>query len=160
MRVTGGKLTVRARSSLHDTTTTWDKISGTVDAAPDAIEGAVATFEVDMTSFDAGDFLRNRKLRKDFDLEGNPRATFTLSRVSEVVRDGSSFSATAEGTLSWRGKNVVLVLKGRGTLDDKAVSASATFTLDITQLGLTAPKFFLFKMEDEVAVEVSIRGVA
>lgn len=160
MKVTGGKLIVRATSRVHDTTTTWDKISGTVDATPDAIEQAKATFEVDMTSFDAGDWLRNRKLRKDFDMEGHPRATFALTRVSDVQRDGSSFVATAEGTLTWRGKQVVLVLKGRGTLDDKTVSATATFQLDIKKLGLTAPSFLMIKMSDEVEVEVTVRGAA
>jgi polyisoprenoid-binding protein YceI len=157
-RVTTGKLTVKAHSSVHDTTTVWDKITGEVDASPDAIEGAKATFTVDMTSFDAGDWLKNRKLRKDFDLDGNPTATFALAEVSDVTRDGSSFTATAKGTLRWRGKEVVLVLKGRGTLDPKAVSASATFVLDIRKLGLSAPKFLLIKMDDEVAIDVTIQG--
>ena len=61
-----GKLTVKARSSVHDTTTVWDHITGDVEASADAIETATATFSVDMTKFDAGDFLKNRKLRKDF----------------------------------------------------------------------------------------------
>ena len=61
--ISSGKLTVKARSRVHDTTTVWDKVSGDVDADPDAIEQAKATFSVDMTSFDAGDFLKNRKLR-------------------------------------------------------------------------------------------------
>jgi len=156
--IQSGKLTVKARSTVHDTTTVWDKITGDVDASVDAIESAKATFTVDMTKFDAGDFLKNRKLRKDFDMDGNPSATFTLERVSDVVRDGSKFTAKAEGTLRWRGKQVVLVLSGQGSLDDKHVSASATFELDIKKLGLSAPRFFMFKMEDEVTVEVSIRG--
>jgi len=153
-----GKLTVKARSSVHDTTTVWDKITGTVDADANAIEQAKATFSVDMTKFDAGDFLKNRKLRKDFDMDGNPTATFTLTRVSDVVRDGSKFTAKAEGTLAWRGKQVVLVLSGQGTLDEKHVEAKGTFELDIRKLGLSAPRFFMFKMEDEVTVEVTVRG--
>jgi polyisoprenoid-binding protein YceI len=136
----------------------WDNVTGEVDATPDAIAAATATFSVDMTSFDAGDWLKNRKLRKDFDLEAHATATFQLTGVSDVVRDGSSFTAKATGTLRWRGREVVLVLNGRGTLDDKAVTASATFPLDIKALGLSAPKFFVFKMEDEVTVEVAIRG--
>jgi polyisoprenoid-binding protein YceI len=156
--ISGGKLTVKARSSVHDTTTVWEKISGDVDASADSIESAKATFSVDMTSFDAGDFLKNRKLRKDFAMESNPTATFTLDRVSDVKRDGSKFTANAQGTLRWRGKEVVLVLSGQGTLDDRHVEARATFELDIKKLGLTAPKFFVFKMEDEVTVEVSLRG--
>ena len=156
--VTAGKLTVKARSSVHDTTTTWDKVTGSVDADPEAIEQAKATFTVDMTSFDAGDWLKNRKLRKDFDMDGNPSATFTLDRVSDVQRDGSRFTAKAHGTLRWRGKEVVLELAGQGTLDHDRVEAKASFPLDIKRLGLTAPKFFVFKMEDEVTVEVTVRG--
>ena len=153
-----GKLTVKARSSVHDTTTVWDKITGDVDADASAIEGAKATFAVDMTKFDAGDFLKNRKLRKDFEMDTHPTATFTLTRVSDVVRDGSKFTAKAEGTLKWRGKEVVLVLSGQGTLDEKQVEAKGTFELDIRKLGLSAPRFFMFKMEDEVTVDVTVRG--
>jgi len=156
--VSAGKLTVKARSSVHDTTTVWDKITGDVDADANAIEQAKATFSVDMTKFDAGDFLKNRKLRKDFAMDDHPTATFTLTRVSDVVRDGSKFTAKAEGALAWRGKQVVLVLSGQGTLDDKSVEAKGTFELDIKKLGLTAPRFFVFKMEDEVTVEVTVRG--
>ena len=156
--VSGGRLTVKARSSVHDTTTVWDTITGNVDADAAAIEQAKATFTVDMAKFDAGDFLKNRKLRKDFAMDDNPTATFTLTRVSDVVRDGSKFTAKAEGTLRWRGKEVVLVLSGQGTLDEKHVEAKGTFELDIRKLGLSAPRFFMFKMEDEVTVEVTVRG--
>jgi polyisoprenoid-binding protein YceI len=156
--VSAGKLTVKARSSVHDTTTVWDKITGDVDADAAAIEQAQATFTVDMTKFDAGDFLKNRKLRKDFDMEAHPTATFQLTRVSDVVRDGAKFTAKAEGTLTWRGKQVVLVLTGQGTLDEKHVEAKGMFELDIRKLGLSAPRFFMFKMEDEVTVEVTVRG--
>jgi polyisoprenoid-binding protein YceI len=156
--ITGGKLTVKARSSVHDTTTVWEQIAGEVDADAAAIEQAKATFSVDMTKFDAGDFLKNRKLRKDFALESHPTATFTLTRVSDVVRDGDRFTAKAEGLLRWRGKEVPLVLSGQGTLDAQRVEARASFELDIKKLGLSAPKFFVFKMEDEVTIVVSVRG--
>jgi polyisoprenoid-binding protein YceI len=157
-RVESGKLTVQARSKLHDTTTVWDKVTGDIDAEASAIEAARATFTVDMTSFDAGDWLKNRKLRKDFDMDGHPKATFELRSVKDVVRDGTGFTATAEGVLRWRGKDVVLTLAGRGTLDDVRVEATATFELDIKKLGLSAPRFLMIKMEDEVSVEVTVRG--
>jgi polyisoprenoid-binding protein YceI len=157
-KVTAGKLSVTARSRVHDTTTVWDKVSGDVDADPDHIEAAKATFAVDMTAFDAGDWLKNRKLRKDFDMDAHPRATFTLGEVSEVVRDGAKFQAKAKGVLRWRGKDVALELAGTGTLDAQRVEAKASFQLDIRQLGLQAPKFFVIKMEDEVTVDVTISG--
>ncbi len=157
-RIESGKLTVQARSRVHDTTTVWDKVTGDVDADANAIERASATFRVDMTSFDAGDWLKNRKLRKDFDMDAHPKATFELRGVKDVVRDGAKFTATAEGVLRWRGKEVVLALQGRGTLDDMRVEASATFELDIKRLGLAAPRFLMIKMEDEVSVDVTVRG--
>jgi YceI-like domain len=164
-RVTAGTLKVQARSRIHDTTTVWNRITGEIVADPATLETAgpgeiTARFEVDMTAFDAGDFLKNRKLRKDFDLEGHPTASFVLERLKDVVRDGPGFTATAEGVLSWRGRKLGLVLMGRGKLDDMGVSASATFELDIRTLGLSPPRFFVFKVEDEVTVTVTIQGVA
>lgn len=159
-RVSSGKLTVQARSKVHDTTTVWDKVSGEVEADADtlATAGAHATFTVDMTSFDAGDWLKNRKLKKDFDMDAHPKATFELRKVTDVVRDGAKFTASAEGVLRWRGKEVVLTLAGRGTLDPMRVEASASFVVDIRKLGLSAPRFLMIKMDDEVAVDVTVTG--
>jgi polyisoprenoid-binding protein YceI len=159
-RVSSGKLTVKARSKIHDTNTVWDKVTGDVEADADtlATAGATATFHVDMTSFDAGDWLKNRKLKSDFDMDKHPKATFELRKVSDVVRDGAKFTATAEGVLRWRGKEVVLTLAGRGTLDSMRVEASATFDLDIRTLGLSAPRFLMIKMSDEVSVDVTVTG--
>ena len=159
-RVSSGKLTVRARSRIHDTTTVWDRITGDVEADPETLgtAGAAASFQVDMTSFDAGDWLRNRKLRKDFDLEAHPSAGFVLRALKDVRRDGPAFSATAEGVLAWRGKEVPLVLAGKGRLDAAGLEAAATFELDIRKLGLSAPRFLMIKMEDEVEIEVTLRG--
>ena len=78
--------------------------------------------------------------------------------MSGVVRDGASFQATAEGSLQWRGKTVPLKLSGKGSLDAQRVTASASFELDIKLLGLTAPKFLLFKVEDVVTVDVTLQG--
>jgi polyisoprenoid-binding protein YceI len=156
----GSKLVVKARSSVHDTTTTWDVVTGTVEADPDtlATAGATATFTVDMTSFDAGDWLRNRKLKKDFEMESHPKAIFELTKVKDVVRTGAEFTATAEGVLRWRGKDVPLIVQGKGTLDAGSLAATGRFELDIRKLGLSAPRFLMFKMEDEVAVDVTLAG--
>lgn len=156
----GSKLVVKARSSIHDTSTVWNKVSGevTADAATLASTGAVATFQVDMTAFDAGDFLKNRKLRKDFDLEQHPQATFTLTGLRDVAGDGGRFRATADGLLRWRGREVTLTVAGEGSLDGSRLSAVARFELDIKRLGLSAPRFLMFKVEDEVTVEVTLSG--
>ena len=157
-RVANGLITVHAHSSVHDKRTTWNRVTGEIAADPEtlATQGATGRFDVDMTAFDAGDFLSNRKLRKDFDLEAHPRARFELRRVHSVERKGARFTATAEGVLDWRGHKLDIVLAGEGMLDDKAAQARASFALDIRKLGLSAPRFLMFKMEDEVTVEVAL----
>ncbi|HUQ05575.1 MAG TPA: YceI family protein [Kofleriaceae bacterium] len=156
----GSTLTVQARSTLHDTKTVWSAVTGDVVADPAtlAATGATAVFDVDMTQFDAGDFLRNRKLRKDFDMDGNPKATFTLTGLREVVGEGGRFRAKADGVLKWRGREVALVVNGEGTLDGGRLAATGTFELDIRKLGMSAPRFLMFKMEDEVTVSVKLAG--
>ena len=141
-RIDGGKLTVTARSRIHDTTTVWEKISGDAEADPDtlATAGAKATFRVDMTSFDAGDWLKNRKLRKDFAMDDHPSATFELRAVRDVVRDGPTFKATADGVLRWRGKEVPLVLVGEGKLDAAHLEATARFEMRFRKVEEIAEK--------------------
>ena len=157
----GSVLTVKARSRIHDTTTVWDTIAGTVEVDPETVattSAATVDIAVDMTKFDAGDFLKNRKLRKDFDLEAHPRATFSLTGLEGVTRDGAKLAATARGILRWRGKEVPLTIQGTGTLDARSLHVRASFDLDIRHLGLSAPRFLIFKMEDEVTIDVVLVG--
>lgn len=156
----GSRLTVTARSRVHDTSTVWDTISGEVeaDAATLATAGARVRCAVDMTKFDAGDWLKNRKLRGDYALEKHPRAEFELTGLDGVTGDGERFRATARGVLRWRGKEVPLAIAGEGTVTADRLEATGTFTLDIRELGLSAPRFLMIKMEDEVEVRVSLRG--
>lgn len=158
----GSRLQVKARSSVHDTVTVWDKVTGEADADAATLTsaGATARFAVDMTAFDAGDWLKNRKLKKDFDFDAHPRATFELTRLRDVAQHGAEFTAVAEGVLRWRGREVPLVLSGRGTVDAQQLQARASFELDIKRLGLQAPRILMFKVEDEVTVEVTLRGTA
>ncbi|HPH69573.1 MAG TPA: YceI family protein [Kofleriaceae bacterium] len=157
----GSQLSVKARSSVHDTVTVWNKVTGTLTADVEtlATAGAEAAATVDMTEFDAGDWLKNRKLRKDYDMDAHPRATFELSNLSNVVRTGQTFTATAHGVLGWRGKRVNVAIAGKGTLSATAFDATGTFELDIRNLGLQAPKVLMFKVQDEVTVEITLRGV-
>jgi hypothetical protein len=77
-----------------------------------------------------------------------------------VTADGDRFRATARGVLRWRGKELPLAIDGDGALSGDRLEATGRFELDIRKLGLSAPRFLMIKMEDEVAVEVVLRGVA
>jgi hypothetical protein len=158
----GSRLRVTARSRVHDTSTVWDAITGDAEAEPAtlATTGATVRCAVDMTKFDAGDWLKNRKLRSDFELEKHARAEFELTGLDGVAGAGERFTATARGVLRWRGKEVPLEIAGDGVLTGERLEATGRFELDIRTLGLSAPRFLMIKMEDVVTVEVTLRGIA
>ncbi|MEM9489294.1 MAG: YceI family protein [Myxococcota bacterium] len=154
---------VRTRSSFSDTVTTWDRVSGVVEADPETVDsaGASARFSVDMTSFDAGDWLRNRKLRSHFAMAQHPTATFELTGLRRVSRgpDGD-FSAIADGDVYWRGRQLAVSATGRATMDERALEANASFDLDIRELGVEPPRFLMFSVASEVAIEIVLYAQA
>lgn len=156
-RIESGRVVVRARSSIHDTDTVWDAVSGTITADPADLAAAEVELAVDMTRYDAGDFLRNRKLKKDLGLEKYPTARFRLAALREVaeVAEGR-FTARAEGTIEWRTRTVSIAAKGDGTLDASELRATARFDLDVRGFGVEPPRFLMFKVENVVAVEVTL----
>ena len=157
----GSQLSVKARSNVHDTVTVWNKVTGTLTADVATLDsaGATASASVDMTEFDAGDWFKNRKLRKDYDIDAHPCATFELTGLRNVVRNGPAFTAIAAGVLGWRGKQLNVTIAGKGTMSATTFDATGAFELDIRALGLQAPKVLMFKVQDEMSVEIILRGV-
>lgn len=152
------RVVVKARSSVHDTNAVWNRVEGTITADPERLvaEGATATFNVDMTAYDAGDFLKNRKLKKDLDVDRYPRAVFALERLEGVTRDDNgAFRAKAIGTMSWHDHKVAITIDGTGTVTDDQIRASGSFDLDITTLGVQPPKILMFKVDKDVTVDVT-----
>jgi len=154
---------VQARSKIHDTSTRFTRLTGQVDADPAALTDAAtrARFAVDMATFDAGDWLKNRKLKKDLDLDRFPEASFELRSLREVARaDDGSFTATAVGALRYRGREIEVAIAGSGRIDERSIDARGSFDLDIRQVGMEPPKFLVFKVDPEVTIEVTLRCVA
>jgi polyisoprenoid-binding protein YceI len=156
-----GLVEVKARSAIHDTMTKWTKVTGTVSFDADDPAAALAEIEVDMRSFDAGDRFKNWKLKSDLDPDAHPTARFVLSRLDEVREElAGRFVATGVGQLRWRGKSVDIKVRGKAAVDRKTIEATATFELDVKTLGVAPPRFLMFKVEDVVAVEVTLRALA
>lgn len=154
----GSRVVVSARSSIHDTRTVWDTVGGTIELDPaDPAAGARATLTVDMRRHDAGDFLRNRKVKKDLEVDRYPEARFVLDALEDVVREGDTrFRARARGVLEWHGRTVKVEAQGEAELGGGTLRATGRFELDVRELGVEPPRFFVFKVEDVVAVEVTI----
>ncbi len=158
----GGRVVSRAHSTIHDTTTTWSRVAGTLRVDPGAPGVAcAASVTVDMRDFDAGDRLKNWKLRGDLEPDKYPEAVFTLDRLDDVnPLGGDRWSATAIGSLAWRGRRAAIRAAGTGRITASAVEAEATFTLDVRELGVTPPKILFMKVANDVSVTVTISATA
>jgi len=156
------KVVVRARSSVHDTDTTWSRVSGTIEVDPDApATGATARLVVDMREFDAGDRLKNWKVKGDLEPDKYPEAVFTLARLERVTGGGAGkWDAAAAGAIEWRGRRAEVVASGSAVITPVAVSATARFELNVTHLGVKPPKVLMFKVDEVVSVEVTLEARA
>lgn len=152
------RLRVQARSKIHDTSTTFSRIGGEVQADPAALTGAAtaARFTVAMAEFDAGDWLKNRKLKGDLQLDRWPEASFELRELRDVVEADGGFTATAVGLLRYRGRELEIAIAGRGRIDAQRIEATGRFDLDIRQIGMEPPKILMFKVDPEVTVDIEL----
>ncbi|MCP4448965.1 MAG: YceI family protein [Myxococcales bacterium] len=148
-----------ARSSVHNTEIVWKGIAGTIDAsAGEDASNMKADLAVDMTTADAGDWLKNRKMRKDMQFDKHPAASFSLDSVDDLVQDGERMRATIHGTLKWRGKSISVTAKGEGTLGASELLAKGSFDIDMTALGITPPKVLMIKVEDVVNCQLELHA--
>jgi len=155
------RLYVVARSSVHDTETIWTGITGTIVAdATNPAQELEATVQVQMSTADTGDWLKNRKLRKDMQFEKNPVARFVLDSVERREQDGERLNATIRGTLSWRDHSIPIVASGHGLLGKTELSASGTFDIDVTKLGITPPKILMIRVQDVVNCRIELHATA
>ncbi len=156
-KVQRGQVEVKARSSIHDTVTKYSKLEGTIDFDADAPQSAHADVAVDMRVFDAGDRLKNWKIKSDLDPDAHPTATFTLARFEDIHETtAGQWTAVAVGQIRWRGQAAMIKVKGKAAVDRRQIEAHATFTMNVRELGVTPPKILMFKVEDVVEVQVAL----
>jgi len=154
---------VHARSSVHDTDARWTKLSGLVTVDPgDPAAGAEARVVVDMREFDAGDRMKNWKLRGDIEPDKYPEAVFTLSKLEDVRAGGAAarFEAAALGSIAWRGRTASVRAQGGALITPDKIVAACKFELNVTHLGVKPPKVLMFKVDEVVLVEVTLEARA
>ena len=152
------KLVVMARSKVHDTTLVWTGVRGSIEADLSDLSATRSDITVDMSTGDAGDWVKNRKLRKELNFEKNPSASFALESIGDLQHTGDSVSATLKGKLSWRGKTIDVSVQTQGTLNESSLVVSGKFDIDMTLLGIKAPKVLMIKIDDVVNCEIAIHA--
>jgi hypothetical protein len=156
------EIVVTARSSVHDTTAKWRTMTGTIEVDPaDPAAGATAVLTVDMRDFDAGDKLKNWKLRGDIEPDKHPEAVFTLAGLREVKNlGGERFEAAAPGSIRWRGREAKITARGAATLTPGRIVAECRFELDVRDVGVKPPKILMLKVEEVVSVTVRLEATS
>jgi polyisoprenoid-binding protein YceI len=150
------QITALATSNVHDTTCRLSRVSGWVEADSENLLRARAHIDVDMRVVDAGDFLKNAKLKKDLDLDRYPQASFDIDKSESTSRDGGTLMAVVRGTLRWRNREKVIQAKARGTLSPERLEATAEFSFDMRDFDLEPPRVLMFKIEPLIAVKVRL----
>ena len=156
----GSRLVARARSPMHEVQIIWNSMRGTVSVDPsNPTKGVEATVEVDMLQYDAGDWLRNRKIRKDLALPRYPLATMELRKLMNLEAGSTGeLHGEMEALLHWRDRTVSLPVRGQGKVSDKSLFAVCTFQLEMGQLGISVPTFLMFRMDELVSLEATVVG--
>ncbi len=155
-------LTAHIRSNVHDFQVVWHQLRGDIVVDPSALaNGAEVSIEVDMNDFDAGDRLRNRKLRSDLELDKNPRAWLDQVTIKEIVQaaDGE-FEGAIAARLRYRGCESAVVVWGQGKIDAQSISLTCEMSLRMQELGIVAPRFLMFRVADEVRLNAAIQALA
>ena len=154
---------VHAKSSVHDTAARFTRLTGVISVDPgDPAADTEARVSVDMREFDAGDRMKNWKLRGDIEPDKYPEAVFTLARL-EKVRAGpaaAGFEAAASGAIVWRGRTATVRADGGAHITPEKLVAQCKFELNVTHLGVKPPKILMFKVDETVHVEVTLEARA
>jgi polyisoprenoid-binding protein YceI len=146
---------VRAQSSLHAVESAASGLTGTISADPDALESTFeASIECPMSNMSFGDRLRDWRLHSHLQTKQWPVARFEVTELQVVERD--PWRVQISGDLVYRGQREHLEMNATGSFDDATLQASADFTLNLSQLGLTPPRFLFLKMHDSLEVHVEL----
>ncbi len=158
--VSGSNIQVHAKSAVHDTRTVWNHIDGDIRAnvTPSSLTDISMRISVTMGSFNAGSFLKNQALKKQYPTLKNSVANFVLEKFETRHWNGTKGKGVVYGELVLHGYPVAVTAEVEATVRDTEILANATFALDLQSLGLRAPKLLMFQVDNVVAVTVELRG--
>jgi polyisoprenoid-binding protein YceI len=148
-------VSVRAQSRLHGVKSLGAGLNGYVagnfDDPRSLAEGRIS-FPMAQMSF--GDRIRDFALRRQLNIKRWPQAHFDVQRVEVQERD--PWRIQVIGVLSYHDHTLEINLPASGSVSDTQMNATAQFTINLPDIGITPPRFLMFKMANTVTVEVRL----
>ena len=128
----------------------------TFDPSTGVAQGEIA---VDLATGESGNTSRDSRMQKDvLESEKYPQAIFHPTKVTGVVKSGSTQSVTVDGTFTIHGKDHPLKLDAKVQVDGSTAVATTHFTVPYVDWGMKDPSNFLFRVDKTVDLEISAKG--
>jgi hypothetical protein len=154
------RVSIWARSSLHDIETTTEGLRGALDLEMraggrlDLKAQPRATISLPVDRLKSGNPLEDRELRRRIDARRFPTIDGALVEVQPTSVEGKYH---VRGDITFRGvtrsyASVVTAI----AVDDRTLRIEGESTFDVRDFGLEPPKILMLKVEPEVRVRVEI----
>jgi polyisoprenoid-binding protein YceI len=168
--------TFESAATLETIKGTTTKVGGTITADPAAPAAASVDVTIDLTSLDTGISMRNEHMRSDKYLDTEKFASATFKSVSVAgpksiaPNQASEINVTGDLTIHGVTKRVTVPVRvvvipeselskgSRGPGD--WIHATTTFSIKLTDYGITVPEKLVMKLANEVAVKLDVFAVA
>lgn len=112
--------------------------------------------------FDSGNPLRDSTARRAvFDTDRYPTASFTAQRIQAApadLPDGATRQLTCVGALTLHGVTRTVQVPVTVTRSGDALTATGSFTVQLSDYGMTRPRLLFFTVDDAVSVSFSVVG--
>ena len=168
--------TFESAATLETIKGTTTKVAGTITADPAAPAAAAVDVTIDLASLDTGISMRNEHLRSEkfLDVEKFANATFKSASVSGpksiAANQAAEISVTGDLTIHGVTKRVtipvrvVLIPESELTKSSRGpgdwIHATTTFSVKLTDYGVTVPEKLMMKLSNDVSVKLDVFAVA
>jgi polyisoprenoid-binding protein YceI len=155
-----------AQSEIHWTlSATTHTVKGTFK-----LKGGVLIFDtvtgaaqgemlVDTESGESGSGSRDEKMKKEVLETGKyPQAFFHATKVTGVLKPGSTQDMAAEGTFNVHGADHPLTLRLKVQMVGDQATVTTRFAVPYVAWGMKDPSFMMFRVGKQVDVDVVARG--
>jgi polyisoprenoid-binding protein YceI len=163
----GSRIRFTSDAPLETIRGTSSVVTGSFSLDPNDLSSARGTLQVPVASLRTGVDLRDEHLRGDdwLDAERHPNGTFEITRMEGASRleANRSVRLRIHGRFTIHGVTRNVVANARVRLvpgGSPRIEAQASFTIQLTDYGVSVPLPVRLKVSNEIQIEVTLRASA